>query len=69
MHSMAVQQVHTGVELYDFYHLRNKKKTFKIIFKILSRVASFIQFNNPINNLEIDGIKAKPYILQKSLPQ
>ena len=31
MHSMAVQQVHTGVELYDFYHLRNKKKHLKFV--------------------------------------
>ena len=28
---MAVQLVHTGVELYDFYHLRNKKKHLKFV--------------------------------------
>ena len=35
MHSMAVQLVHTGVELYDFYHLRNEKKNLKFVLKKL----------------------------------
>ena len=32
---MAVQLVHTGVELYDFYPLRNEKKTLKFVLKKL----------------------------------
>lgn len=35
MHSMAVQLVHTGVELYDFYHLRNEKNPIKFVLKKL----------------------------------
>ena len=40
MHSMAVQLVHTGIELYYFYPLRNENNNLKFVLKKLIESAT-----------------------------